>query len=306
MKKPGASEEIYMNDESANTIVETHEEHNHTGLFALLIIGLVLSLAGNAFLLTRTSAMRDQMAQLTDGTQSQISHLSDATKALLEQRMDALNQEMNSQVKGAEDSAAKALRQARLQSQKQGDEIAAKLEDQQKQVAENLDQLRDASDSKISAVSSDVDNVKTDVTGVKTEVATTKDGLEKTSADLKRAMGDMGVMSGLIATNSKDLQTLRELGERNYVEFTLNKTQATKKFGDMVVTYKKADPKHNRYTVAIQADDKLLEKRDRSTNEPVQVYVHDSRQPYEVVVNKVNKDEIVGYVSTPKMSLARQ
>jgi hypothetical protein len=151
-----------------------------------------------------------------------------------------------------------------------------------------------------------VDNVKTDVTGVKTEVATTKDGLEKTSADLKRAMGDMGVMSGLIATNAKDLQTLRELGERNYVEFTLNKTQTSKKFGDMVVTYKKADPKKNRYTVAIQADDKMVEKRDRSTNEPVQVYVHDSRQPYEVVVNKVNKDEIVGYVSTPKMSLARQ
>src|SRR5262249_10100121 len=146
----------------------------------------------------------------------------------------------------------------------------------------------------------------TDVTGVKTEVASTKEGLDKTNSDLKRAMGDMGVMSGLIATNSKDLQTLRTLGERNYYEFTLNKTQATKKFGDMVVTYKKADPKHNRYTVAVQADDKNMEKRDRNVNEPVQVYVHDSRQPFEIVVNRVNKDEIVGYVSTPKMSLARQ
>ena len=298
-----------MSDEFAKTTTETPNEHNHTGLFSLLIIGLVLSLAGNAFLLTRTSTMRDQMAQLRDGTQNQISHLSDATTALLEQRLDALNQEVSSQMKGAQDSASKALKQARLQSQKQGDEISAKLEDQQKQVAQDLGQLRDATttaDTKISAVSSDVDGVKTDVTGVKTEVATTKEGLEKTSSALKRAMGDMGVMSGLIATNSKDLQSLRELGERNYVEFTLNKTQTSKKFGDMVVTYKNADPKHNRYTVAIQADDKMLEKRDRTTNEPVQVYVHDSRQPYEIVVNKVSKNEIVGYVATPKMNLARQ
>jgi chromosome segregation ATPase len=301
-----------MSDELAKT-TETPKEHRHTGMFLVLIAGLVVSLAGNAFLLTRTSRMRDRMAQMSDGTQTQISHLSEATTALLEQRLDALNdavnQQINSQVKGAQDSAARALKQARLQTQKQDEEIAAKLEDQQKQVALDLSQLRDATttaDTRISAVSTDVDTVKSDVTGVKTEVASTKDGLEKTTSDLKRAIGDMGVLSGLIATNSKDLQTLRDLGERNYFEFTLNKTQASKKFGDMTVTYKKADPKKSRYTLAVQADDKMVEKRDKTTNEPVQVYVHDSRQPYEIVVNKVNKDEIVGYVSTPKMSLARQ
>jgi len=299
-----------MSDEFENTTVV--EEHKHTGMFAALIVGLVLSLAGNAFLLTRTNAMNDQMAQMSTGTQTQISKLSDATTALLEQRLDALNQEVNAQVKGAQDSAARAIRQERAQSQKTSQEIAdkaAKLEDQQKEVAVNLDQLREANtaaDTKIAAVSTDVDTVKTDVNGVKTEVASTKDGLEKTNGDLKRAIGDMGVMSGLIATNGKDLQTLRELGERNYFEFTLNKTQASKKFGDMVVTYKKADPKKNRFTVAVQADDKMVEKRDKSINEPVQVYVHDSRQPFEIVVNRVNKDEIIGYVSTPKMSLARQ
>jgi hypothetical protein len=38
----------------------------------------------------------------------------------------------------------------------------------------------------------------------------------------------------------------------------------------------------------------------------VQLYVHDNRQPYEIVVNQVKKDEIVGYMSTPKVTLARQ
>jgi len=119
-------------------------------------------------------------------------------------------------------------------------------------------------------------------------------------------MGDMGVMSGLIATNSKDLGALRELGERNYVEFNLGKGQMQKKIGDVIVTLRKTDPKHNRFTMEVTADDKITEKRDKTINEPVQVYVHNSRQPYEIVVNQVNKDGIVGYLATPKVTLARQ
>jgi hypothetical protein len=74
----------------------------------------------------------------------------------------------------------------------------------------------------------------------------------------------------------------------------------------VVLTLRKSDPKHNRYTVAVTADDKIVEKRDKTINEPVQVYVHNNRQPYEIVVNQVNKDGIVGYLSTPKVTLARQ
>jgi hypothetical protein len=74
----------------------------------------------------------------------------------------------------------------------------------------------------------------------------------------------------------------------------------------VVLTLKKSDPKHNRFTVDVSADDKLVEKKDRTINEPVQLYVHNSRQPYEIVVNQVEKDEIVGYISTPKVVLARQ
>jgi len=176
--------------------------------------------------------------------------------------------------------------------------------------------LQDATTSanaKLNDVSTDVNGVKTDVTGVKSDVtsvkadvASTQAELEKTGADLKRTMGDMGVMSGLIATNSKDLNALRELGERNYFEFDLSKHQITKKVGDVTLTLKKSDPKRNRYTVDIVADDKRVEKRDKTVNEPVQLYVSDNRQPYEIVVNQIKKDEIVGYLSTPKVKMARR
>ena len=65
---------------------------------------------------------------------------------------------------------------------------------------------------------------------------------------------------------------------------------------------KNADAKRSRYTLEVLADDKRVEKKDRTINEPVQIYVSGNRQPYEIVVNQVKKDAVVGYLSTPKMT----
>ena len=53
------------------------------------------------------------------------------------------------------------------------------------------------------------------------------------------------------------------------------------------------------------ADDKSVEKRDKSLNEPVQFYMSGAHQPYEIVVNQVGKDQISGYLSAPKVLQAR-
>jgi uncharacterized phage infection (PIP) family protein YhgE len=283
----------------------TQTPNGHGAVIAGLVVVLLIALGGDAYLLNRSNSLNDQIAQIRTDTQAQMSKLSDATSTLLEQRMQSLDGDL----KDAHNSVDTAFRRARSEAQKQSAKLSEELEQQQKQVGDELTQLKDATttaSSKISEVSGDVDNVKTDVTAVKSDVASTQSELEKHASDLKRMTGDMGVMSGLIATNGKDLQTLRALGERNYYEFDLRKGQLTKKVGDITLTLKKSDPKHNRYTMAIQADDKTLQKKDRTINEPVQLYVGGNRQPCEVVVNQVKKDEVIGYVSTPKMQLTRQ
>jgi multidrug efflux pump subunit AcrA (membrane-fusion protein) len=151
-----------------------------------------------------------------------------------------------------------------------------------------------------------IGEISENVSGVKTEVASTQTELEKTGNDLKRVMGDMGVMSGLIATNSTQLNALKELGDRDYIEFDLKKVGGKQKVGDMQLTLAKADPKHNRFTLQVLADYKMMEKRDRTINEPVQLYLAGNRQPEEIVVNEVKKDEVVGYISIPKVKMARR
>jgi len=135
---------------------------------------------------------------------------------------------------------------------------------------------------------------------VRTEVASTQGQLERTIADLRRTTGDMGVMSGLIATNAKEVDALKQLGDRTYTEFTLYKRKEPIKLADITILLKNANVKANRYTLELQADDRKFEKKDKAANEPVQFYVGRNRQPHELVINQVGKDRIVGYLATPK------
>jgi hypothetical protein len=298
----------FENRDVKNTVV-VRDSNSHRTAITVLAVGLAVALAGDGYLLVRANHLNDDLARTENGTQTQISKLNDATTTLLEQerqRLQDLAQEMKQQVKGVNDSATVAIRRARSEAQKQGEELSGKLSEQQQQVASELSQIQDTTTSKFTAVTTDVDGVKANVEAVKTNVATAQSDIEKTSADLKRAMGDMGVMSGLIATNAKDLDSLRALGERNYFEFDLNKKDPAKKVGDVVLTLKKTDPKRSRFTMDVLADDRHVEKRDKTINEPVQLYVSGNMQPYEIVINQVTKDHVTGYLATPKVKLARR
>jgi hypothetical protein len=292
-----------MNQDEPNITQKVSGSSSHTGIFVALAAGLVLALGGDAYLINRSNNLNDQVAQVKQDAQAQIAKLGDSTTSLLEQERQQL-QALNDDVSGKYDTANTALKRARADALKASAQLSAQIEEQQKAVGEEIGQLKDATSSATAKLNDDVSGVKTDVGTVRTDLAAARTDLDKTGTELKRAIGDMGVMSGLIATNSKDLQALRDLGERNYFEFDLGKGAMTKKVGNVTLTLKKADPKHNRYTIAVAADDKVVEKRDKTINEPVQLYTAASKQPYEIVVNQVKKDGVVGYLATPKVSVA--
>ena len=73
----------------------------------------------------------------------------------------------------------------------------------------------------------------------------------------------------------------------------------------LAVALRRTDPKHNKYTMEVLAGDKKTEKREKGINEPVQFYMSKARLPFEIVVNEVQKDYVIGYMSTPKELVAR-
>jgi chromosome segregation ATPase len=282
-------------------VPETPEERKPTRLHAFWYVAIVLALVGNVYLLYSANRIAASVAQTRENLSLQVATLSQQlTSSLEESRQNAATV-----AEEARESALQAAERTRLEARKSAAQMASRLaeqEQQEEQVAGTLNDLKQATstaDSKIAEVSGDVTHVKADV-------ASTQAELEKTGSDLKRAMGDMGVMSGLIATNSKELGELRQLGERNYFEFDIKKTSGAKRVADVSLELRKSDPKKNKFTINLLADDKTVEKKDKSVNEPVQFYLPGNRQPYEIVINQVKKDEIIGYLATPKVKIARR
>ena len=176
--------------------------------------------------------------------------------------------------------------------------------------AEDIRKEQQAADQEITtqikASQEQIGAVATDVGGAKKDLEATKSDLEATKGKLERSMGDMNVMSGLIAHNRDDLEELRRRGDRNYYEFTVQKSKHSQRVGPVQVTLLRTDPKKSKYTINVIADDKSIEKRDKTSGEPVQFYVKGSTRmaPYEIVVFDVGRNQITGYLATPKDSAA--
>jgi len=180
--------------------------------------------------------------------------------------------------------------------------------------AEAIRQEQQTSDQKLSAQLGQVQKeseekigaVATEVGGAKKDIEATKTDLEATKGKLERSLGDMNVMSGLIARNKDDLEDLRRRGDRNYYEFTLTKSKNAQRVGPVQMSLNRTDPKKAKYTVTVIADDKTIEKKDKTSGEPVQFYVKGSARmaPYEIVVFDVGKSQITGYLATPKEGVA--
>lgn len=161
------------------------------------------------------------------------------------------------------------------------------------QLVAQIGQVKQESEAKLGALS-------TEVTGAKGDIAATRKDLDEAKARLMKAVGDLDGHSTLIARNAEELEVLKRLGEKNIFEFDLRKAKNPQRVGPIQMTLKKVDAKKFRFTMDVIADDKKIEKKDKTVNEPVQFYVRGARSAYEIVVFEVQKDRAIGYLSTPK------
>jgi hypothetical protein len=276
-----------------------------SGLTLPILIGAVLALvAANIYLFLQIDGLKQDLAKAKEtisGEISQVKEVSNVSTQTAKRNIESLKDELE----GARRQASMAVGQAKVDATKHAEDLARKLESQQKaseqRVTGEISKVSEAA----TAAGTKAEAVGTEVKEVKTDVANTKSELDKTIAALKSTQGDLGVQSGLIATNGKELAALKALGERNYFEFNLVKTKDPQRVGDIMLKLDKTDQKKNKFTVTVVADDKKVEKKDKGVNEPIQFYTSKARQPYEIVVNSVGKDKIEGYLSTPKVQTAR-
>ena len=107
-------------------------------------------------------------------------------------------------------------------------------------------------------------------------------------------------LNGSIAKTHEELVALAKRGERSYFEFDLTKSKEFQRVGPVTLSLRKADTKHKSYDVQMIVDDNQLTKKHVNLYEPIWIHTESESQPVQVVVNRVEKNLIHGYVSAPK------
>ena len=264
-----------------------------------LLLGIALLAGAQVYTLLQLDEFRedvgsrldthDERLALLDGnvarTSSELESRVGEVRSLVESTEEELatrTMEVESRVLGETKTLQKEIEETRETSQAKITEVGGKLAEYQ-----------ETTNTEVGALGGRVDTVKQEVEANRAE-------LEKTIAALTSVKGDLGVQSGLIATNAGELDALKRLGERNYYEFNLAKTKRPQRVGPVSIKLSGTDRKRNRYSIELWADDKRIVKRRKTLLEPVQFYVQGARVPYELVVNQIDNGNIGGYLATPK------
>jgi hypothetical protein len=248
-------------------------------------VGLAVAVLGGLSLLglgVSWSAL-NQAKSIEQSTQATVKQSNDALSQRLA-RADEINQQLQSDVKVVTDRLK--LTQGELIAARKQNKNATTAVDQK--VTNLATSVKAELATKASA--DDVNRLNGDVTGVKSDLDATKNSIQM-------ARSEMGT---LIARNHDEIDQLRHMGTRDYFEFTVQRKGGATKVGAIQIELRDTNPKKNRYTINVLADDNSFEKKDRSVNEPIFFYTGGTRSALELVVNKVTKTTATGYLSIPK------
>ncbi|MXZ35240.1 MAG: hypothetical protein F4Z21_08335 [Acidobacteria bacterium] len=265
------------------------------GLFGFIVllglqIFLIYQVLGNKDQILESqdqvAALEEEMMEAVDEQEKQGQKLEQSLGSLtadftvVRNRLGVTQKELN-----RARAAARRLREEQERSVQQLNvEIARKADSRQ------LSELKSASDSRFGAVNQDVSKVKTDVEATRKAL----EGARREIVDVRATLTQQ------IARNKDELKQLRLKGERNFYEFDIQKKKGFALVGDIRIGVTKTNRRRQRYNVRIVVDDNTLEKKRRTINEPVQFLVGPTKLRYELVVNEVRRNRIIGYLSVPK------
>lgn len=146
-----------------------------------------------------------------------------------------------------------------------------------------------------------LDRLQGQLTETRKELANTREDLAKTEQSLDGKISSArDDLNGSIARTHDEVAALQRRGEQNIYEFRLMKSKQMQRVGPLSLALRSTSTKHKTYDFAMLVDDNTLNKKHVNLYEPVWITLSDRPQPVQLVVNRVGKDEVEGYISEPR------
>ena len=266
------------------------------GIAVAALIGL------NVHLMNKVGAIETSTQSERSAMTAEVSDL----EAALSAQRGAHQREISALQQSVEKTKAEAANRARSEARRGADQlsklIAQKEREQQDMFLTEIGSVRGEADINRKGI----EDVSTRVVGVQGELDQTRQSLNETADLLVSTQTDVDVISGRVGAHEAAIERLKMQGQRDVTQFQLPVAKQRTKVQTVHMRVKDIYFKKNRYTLEVMADDKVVTHKDRLLNQPVEFYVTGAAQPYEVVVTDIERNQVTGYLATPKFKqLAR-
>ena len=269
---------------------------NHTLLIAALIVGTVSVLA---YFLYQAQSNIDQLSAELAANQD---NLTAVTETLEES-----NVQISELDKGLDSSQKKLTRQGQELNRYKGLYAGVKTgQEQQNRELQAMD-LRKAEQEEVnqikqqtSQLQGETSQLKEKLTETNSTVATLDQKTTENKSQIDQNRAAVGEVRTTAQANTTEIAGVKRSLEREYYNFELHEKGGYMKVFEVSLSLKDADWKKRQFDLYVLADGKVIQKKDQSINEPIFFYIEGKKKPYEVVVTRVDKKLVVGYLSVPK------
>ena len=185
--------------------------------------------------------------------------------------------------------------------QRQLNNMADKMNNMASEQQASADAASQSARKKTALVDKRYQQLESRLTAQQRRLKETQDLVAKNRSELESNLNSTrDELNGSIARTHEELVALAKRGERNYFEFELAKSKEFQRFGPVPLSLRKTDTKHSSFDMALIVDDNQLMKKKVNLYEPIWIHTENESQPVQVVVNRITKDVVHGYVSAPK------
>lgn len=195
---------------------------------------------------------------------------------------------------------------AKAEAKRESDRVAKAITENQREQIEAVTAQLQALHSGSSGVAAQLSDVGREVSGVKSSFEQTRSDLDQTSRGLAATEMRLVALDGRLSANASKMDDLERRAKRESVPFQLAKQRNMSRFGGLLMRLTGTDTKRGKFSLEVLVDDRKLIKKDRQIREPILLYLDGGREPYEIVITHILRDEIAGYVSMPHTELARR
>lgn len=287
--------------EKQETETKTVQGQSRSGVWRAVVLGVVVAFL--AYYLFQAQQKIEQLNQELEEDQSHLStvadQLEDSGKKIGELEQGLTRSHSQLQVQGRELNQYKNLYE-KVKSDQEDQNRELQAISSQKADQSQVESLKNELQGETQEIKENLQTVNSQVTQAHSAISDLREMSVRNRTDIEDTRGALQEVRQKADATAGQLSEVKHSLEREYYNFELQEKGGIMKVFNVALSLKDADVARQRYDLEVIVGTKRIRKNDQHIREPIYFYVEGVSKPYEVVVTKVDKKFVVGYLSVPK------